>query len=65
MYYHVTLWKDIKDNDASKTDVQTIMGFCAKAGFGVTSMKLQAEPVAQPQYAEPEYVDEPQEGEPA
>lgn len=63
MYYHAILWKDIKDNNASKDDVQTIMGFVAKTGFGVTSLKLQAEP-AQPQYYadEPQYADEQQQG---
>ena len=60
MYYHVTLWKNIKDNDESKADTQTIMGFANKVGMGVSSLKIQAEQQQQPVE---QYYEQPQQQE--
>lgn len=59
MFYHVTFWKKIPDNDASKKDVQTIVAFSGKEGFGITSIKLQPEQqvVYQP---EQQFIEEPE-----
>lgn len=64
MYYQVTFWKNIENNDESKADAQTIMAFAHKTGFGVTSLKLQAE---QPQvvYQQEPYIEPEAEVEPA
>ena len=59
MYYHVTLWKEIKDNNESKNDTQTIMGFAHKTGFGVTKLQLQPD-----QQDVQQYYPEPQQPEP-